>query len=249
MDLDLGQGGITCPATIGAVPVDRPMDAEEGVPRRAMPLVYFARGTRRAGNNPDLYSTWWRGWRRCWTLGTRPTPPRESAGVVINTMGWVAGSTRPSTLSRRGWRASSSGPRVARPSVGGVLAALEAHGLKETTLVAYCADHGPSYLGKGHVYEAGVRVIAGDAMAKGFGGQGGVRVPHPVTLLDVAPTILAAAGVPSARCPAQNRRSRCSATALRRAGELCVAERPIFIEVRASRGLSVIGDRGSWWSE
>ena len=28
------------------------------------------------------------------------------------------------------------------------------HGLRKNTLVAYCADHGPSYLGKGHVYEA-----------------------------------------------------------------------------------------------
>ena len=36
---------------------------------------------------------------------------------------------------------------------------------------------------------------------KGFGGQGGVRVPHPVTLLDVAPTILAAAGVPGTALP------------------------------------------------
>ena len=86
-------------------------------------------------------------------------------------------------------------------SVGGVLAALEAHGLKETTLVAYCADHGPSFLGKGHVYEAGVRVPLVMRWPKGFGGQGGVRVPHPVTLLDVAPTILAAAGVPGTALP------------------------------------------------
>ena len=61
-------------------------------------------------------------------------------------------------------------------SVGGVLAALEAHGLKETTLVAYCADHGPSFLGKGHVYEAGVRVPLVMRWPKGFGGQGGVRL-------------------------------------------------------------------------
>jgi hypothetical protein len=40
VDLDLGQGGITCPATIGAVPVDRPIDVSEGLPLE-MPLVYF----------------------------------------------------------------------------------------------------------------------------------------------------------------------------------------------------------------
>ena len=39
-------------------------------------------------------------------------------------------------------------------SVGSVLAALDRHGVRDSTLVAYCADHGPSYLGKGHVYEA-----------------------------------------------------------------------------------------------
>lgn len=38
VDLDLGQGGITCPATIGAVPVDRPIDVSEGLPLE-MPLV------------------------------------------------------------------------------------------------------------------------------------------------------------------------------------------------------------------
>lgn len=38
VDLDLGQGGITCPATIGAVPVDRPIDVAEGLPLE-MPLV------------------------------------------------------------------------------------------------------------------------------------------------------------------------------------------------------------------
>ena len=29
VDLDLGQGGITCPGTVGAVPVDRPVDVSE----------------------------------------------------------------------------------------------------------------------------------------------------------------------------------------------------------------------------
>merc|ERR1740124_230572 len=82
-------------------------------------------------------------------------------------------------------------------SVGGVLAALDRHGLRDNTLLTYCADHGPSYLGKGHVYEAGVRVPLLMAWPRGFGfgAARGARLPQPVTLLDVAPTLLAAAGM------------------------------------------------------
>ena len=89
VDLDLGQGGITCPATIGAVPVDRPIDAEEGVPLE-MPLVYFA-GDTSPGNNPDLYRYLVE--RMATMLDARhaSNPAARAAGVVINTMGWVEG--------------------------------------------------------------------------------------------------------------------------------------------------------------
>ena len=127
-------------------------------------------------------------------------------------------------------------------SVGGVLAALEAHGLKETTLVAYCADHGPSYLGKGHVYEAGVRVPLVMRWPKGFGGQGGVRVPHPVTLLDVAPTILAAAGVPGTALPTHGESLLPLLRPASAVPAVFAAERPIFIEVGFARAVV----RGSW---
>jgi len=89
VDLDPGQGGITCPATIGAVPVDRPIDAQEGVPLE-MPLVYF-HGDASPGNNPDLYRYLVE--RMATMLDARhaSNPAARAAGVVINTMGWVEG--------------------------------------------------------------------------------------------------------------------------------------------------------------
>ena len=76
-------------------------------------------------------------------------------------------------------------------SLGSVLRALDEHRLRDDTLVAYCADHGASYLGKGHVYEAGVRVPLVVRWPRAA--ARGVRVTQPVTLLDVVPTLLAAA--------------------------------------------------------
>ena len=43
-------------------------------------------------------------------------------------------------------------------SVGTVLDTLRHEGLERETLVVETADHGASFLGKGHAYEAGVRV-------------------------------------------------------------------------------------------
>ena len=74
VDLDLGQGGITCPATVGAVPIDRPIDVADGLPLE-MPLVYF-HGDVSPGNNPDLYKFLVERVGECSTLGTAPTPPR-----------------------------------------------------------------------------------------------------------------------------------------------------------------------------
>ena len=92
VDLDLGQGGITCPATIGAVPVDAPIDAEEGAPLE-MPLVYFM-GDTSPGNNPDLYRYLVE--RMATMLDARhaSNPAARAAGVVINTMGWVEGKVQ-----------------------------------------------------------------------------------------------------------------------------------------------------------
>ena len=147
-------------------------------------------------------------------------------------------------------------------SVGGVLAALDRHGVRENTLVAYCADHGPSYLGKGHVYEAGIRVPLMLAWPRGLGAARGARLPQPVTLLDLAPTLLAAAGIEAEHKEALHTHGenllpllraaaaapRTSAAPMPAAGAAAAAaaglgaERPIFVEVGFARAVV----RGPW---
>ena len=48
-----GQGNITVPGTIGATPVDSPVDVEEGLPLD-VPLIYYF-GHVNPSENPDLY--------------------------------------------------------------------------------------------------------------------------------------------------------------------------------------------------
>ncbi|HEX8373614.1 MAG TPA: sulfatase-like hydrolase/transferase, partial [Geminicoccaceae bacterium] len=86
-------------------------------------------------------------------------------------------------------------------NIGRVLAALDASGLAEDTLVVYTSDHGDNlgsrtFWGKSNMYEesAGVPLIL-----KGPGVPAGGRVPTPVSLVDGYPTIVEAVGLaPSA---------------------------------------------------
>lgn len=80
--------------------------------------------------------------------------------------------------------------------VGRVLAALEASGQSDDTLVIMTADHGEmlgarGIWGKSVMYEASVRV---PLIVSGPGISRGVR-PDPVSLIDLAPTICGAMGV------------------------------------------------------
>jgi polyribonucleotide 5'-hydroxyl-kinase len=88
-DLDLGQGGITCPATVGATPVDRPVDVAEGVPLE-MPLVFF-HGDASPGNNPELYKYLVTRVGQMLDRRLDANPACDHAGVVVNTQGWVDG--------------------------------------------------------------------------------------------------------------------------------------------------------------
>ncbi|KAG8233599.1 hypothetical protein J437_LFUL001010 [Ladona fulva] len=54
VDLDVGQGQISIPGTIGALLVERPATVEEGFSQQA-PLVYHY-GHKSPGNNPALYN-------------------------------------------------------------------------------------------------------------------------------------------------------------------------------------------------
>lgn len=48
-----GQGGITIPGSIGATPIEAPVDIEEGLPVE-VPLVYFY-GHTTPSEHPELY--------------------------------------------------------------------------------------------------------------------------------------------------------------------------------------------------
>ena len=93
-------------------------------------------------------------------------------------------------------------------AVGTVLDALDANGLRESTLVIFTSDNGglstsegwptsnvPLRAGKGWLYEGGLRVpfiVRWPAVAT----AGGI-VDTPVSSVDLMPTVLSAAGVPS----------------------------------------------------
>lgn len=89
-------------------------------------------------------------------------------------------------------------------SVGRVMAALKAQGLDENTLVVFTSDNGaPNYIGipavnqpyrgwKLTLFEGGVRVPY--LVRWPLGLPAGARFPHPVSSIDLLPTIAAAAG-------------------------------------------------------
>ena len=92
VDLDLGQNGIATPATVGAVPVDRPIDPSEGfASARDLPLVYF-HGDSSPGNNPDLYGHLIDNLAMMIDKRDATNAEAKASGSVVNTMGWVDGA-------------------------------------------------------------------------------------------------------------------------------------------------------------
>ncbi|MEO0390358.1 MAG: sulfatase-like hydrolase/transferase [Pseudomonadota bacterium] len=92
--------------------------------------------------------------------------------------------------------------------VGRVLAALEAAGLTDTTLIIFTSDHGDmmgqhGFWVKSVMYDASTRVpliLSGPGIAPG-------QWDHPVSLIDLAPTICGALDVPWDAASAQDLRS------------------------------------------
>ncbi|KAF4533321.1 hypothetical protein B566_EDAN004442 [Ephemera danica] len=89
VDLDVGQGQISIPGTIGALLVERPSTVEEGFSQQA-PLVYHY-GHKAPGSNSPLYNTLVS--RLAEVIQERMNANRKAnvSGVVINTCGWVKG--------------------------------------------------------------------------------------------------------------------------------------------------------------
>ncbi|KAL1515089.1 hypothetical protein AB1Y20_004153 [Prymnesium parvum] len=121
-------------------------------------------------------------------------------------------------------------------SVGTVLQAIDELRITPNTLVIYTADHGASFLGKGHVYEAGIRVPLLMRWPRVI--PPGVRPAAPVALLDLAPTLLDAAAVPPAAADDLHGRSLLPLLA----SHTPPAERPLFVEIGYGRAVV----RGEW---
>ncbi|CAN1153101.1 Protein CLP1 homolog [Linum perenne] len=89
VDLDIGQGAITIPGCIAATPIELPIDPVEGIPLD-MPLVYFY-GHTTPSQNVELYKTLVKELAEILEKQFTGNAESRSAGMVINTMGWIEG--------------------------------------------------------------------------------------------------------------------------------------------------------------
>ena len=90
VDLDVGQGSISVPGTVGAVLVERVAAIEEGCFSEAAPLVYNY-GHKTPGVNPDLYKQLVSRLADVVRERTQKSVKAQVGGVVVNTCGWVRG--------------------------------------------------------------------------------------------------------------------------------------------------------------
>ncbi len=85
--------------------------------------------------------------------------------------------------------------------LGKVMAALDEQGLSENTIIVLCADHG-QHLGEKYTYrkqclwEEATRVPMLICLPKGYG-ESNKYYDHPVSLLDLYPTLVSLCGLPS----------------------------------------------------
>ena len=81
-------------------------------------------------------------------------------------------------------------------AVGLILRALDRAGLDQSTLVMFTTDHGMAFpRAKGMLYDPGIGTALVMRLPRGEGGRGLVR-PHLLSSVDIAPTLLEAAGIP-----------------------------------------------------
>ena len=118
-----------------------------------------------------------------------------------------------------------------------VLDELKEKGELESTVTIFTADHGAFFAGKGHPYEAGIRVPLLLRWPRGLG-DAPRNVYERVSHLDVLPTLAELAGVSldGAGFP-----GRSFARLLRAPQPAAAAEAPLFVEVGFSRTVVVDG--------
>lgn len=87
VDLDVGQGHISIPGTIGALLVERPATVEEGFSQQA-PIVYHF-GHSSPGSNIELFNKLVTAQAECIKERMKVNRKANISGVIINTCGWV----------------------------------------------------------------------------------------------------------------------------------------------------------------
>jgi len=90
VDLDVGQGSITAPGCIAAVPIETQLDIEQGAGALDMPLVYWYAHTS-ASDNPELYKFLIDRLAAILDKRAAASPLAAASGLVVNTLGWVEG--------------------------------------------------------------------------------------------------------------------------------------------------------------
>eukprot|EP00877_Chromochloris_zofingiensis_P009318 jgi/Chrzof1/463/Cz01g16220.t1 len=89
VDIDVGQGSITCPGCLAATPIEVPIDIEEGYPIQ-VPLVYYYGNTSPA-DAPELYKFLLERLSSVLDRRAERSPEVAAAGMVINAFGWFEG--------------------------------------------------------------------------------------------------------------------------------------------------------------
>ncbi|KAG1687795.1 Polyribonucleotide 5'-hydroxyl-kinase Clp1 [Nymphon striatum] len=89
VELDVGQGNIAVPGTMGAVVVERPADPEDNFSQQA-PLVYHF-GHKSPGENLTLHNMLISRLAEVLVSKSESNRKTNMSGVVINTCGWVIG--------------------------------------------------------------------------------------------------------------------------------------------------------------
>ncbi|EMP27658.1 Polyribonucleotide 5'-hydroxyl-kinase Clp1 [Chelonia mydas] len=90
VELDVGQGSVSIPGTMGALYIERPADVEEGFSVQA-PLVYHF-GSTTPGTNIKLYNKITSRLADVFNQRCEVNRRASVSGCVINTCGWVKGS-------------------------------------------------------------------------------------------------------------------------------------------------------------
>ena len=91
VDLDVGQGSISVPGTIGATIVEEPLNIEDSFDQNiSQPLVYSF-GHKSPGHNKELYNQLVTKLSQGIREQFKNNRKAETSGMIINTCGWIKG--------------------------------------------------------------------------------------------------------------------------------------------------------------